>query len=521
MINGLSNRSIYGDIIEPFCKPNLMTKTPAHVPLAGVALDRRDSLPLCSQIYEALRQRILDGKLRPGGRLPSTRLMATQFGVSRNTVMSAFAQLSAEGYTEARVGSGTRVARSLPQSVLSVRARPTRAPPPGRREGGVSQRGELLSSRPVRVLSPRGAPRPFASGLPDCRAFPFRTWARLMARRWRHPHHQLLGYGDPAGYQPLREAIAAHLRAARAVRCEANQVLILSGSQQALDLAARLLIDPGDKALIEDPGYPGARVALTAAGAKLIPLPVGFDGADISSPGKAHPTARVVFVTPSHQFPLGVTMSLPRRLALLEWAHGSGAWILEDDYDSEYRYRGKPLPSLQGLDISGRVIYVGTFSKTLFPSLRLGFMVLPPELVESFRRARSVVDGHSPLTEQVVLADFIAEGHFARHVRRMRALYQERQSMLVDAAGKELAGLVDIAPSDGGMHLVARLPKRIPDVVAAERALAHGVYVNPLSRCAIGEPSQGGLLLGYAALSRKQIVEGVQRLGNALRTLST
>jgi GntR family transcriptional regulator/MocR family aminotransferase len=372
----------------------------------------------------------------------------------------------------------------------------------------------MLSSKPVRILTVEGRPQPFASGLPDLQMFPFSTWARLMARHWRRPGYSLVGYGDPAGYRPLREAIAAYLRHSRAVRCEAEQVVIVTGSQQALDISARLLIDPGDTALLEDPGYPGARVALSAAGAELMRLPVDEEGANIA--GIADGAAHMAFVTPSHQFPLGVTMSVARRLALLEWAERSGAWVLEDDYDSEYRYRGKPLPSLQGLDDTGRVIYVGSFSKTVFPSLRLGFLVLPPDLVEPFRRAHGVIDGHSPVTEQAVLADFIADGHYARHIRRMRAVYEERQAVLVDAAGRELKGLLEVLPSEGGMHLVGWLPKGIKDSDAAAKAAAHGVYVRPLSTCSVRKLSPGGLILGYAALSIPQIREGVRKLGSAL-----
>jgi GntR family transcriptional regulator/MocR family aminotransferase len=469
-------------------------------------------MPLTQELYDELRQSILGGQLLPGTRLPSTRALAEERGVSRNTVLNAYEQLLAEGYVEARVGSGTCVARALPEELLAVRA-PTRgtgksACPP------LSRRGELLASNPGRPLSAPRRPRAFESGLPDAAAFPFRTWTRLMARQWRRPSYELLSYGDPAGYRPLREAIAAYVRTARAVRCDAEQVFIVSGSQQALDLTARLLIDPGDVALIENPGYPGARVALSAAGARVVPLPVDDDGADIARAKNA----RLVFVTPSHQYPLGVTLSLRRRLALIEWASQRGAWIVEDDYDSEFRYRRKPLPSLQGLDAAGRVIYLGTFSKTLFPSLRLGFVVLPPELVDPFRRARAVVDGHSPVSEQAVLAEFIAEGHFARHIRRMRVLYEERQRVLVEAAKRELGGLLDVRPLDGGMHLVGWLPAGADDVLVAERAAERGVHVVPLSRCAVGKSPRRGLLLGYAALTPPQIREGVRRLAVALRT---
>ncbi len=496
-----------------------MARTATHVALAGIELNPAATSPLTQQLYEGLRQAILRGRLDPGSRLPSTRLLALDLGVSRNTVMSVYEQLLVEGYAEAHIGSGTRVAHSLPDELLSVSAesiKPLRRPA---RSRSVSRRGKLLSARPVRPLTVVGKPQPFASGLPDPDAFPFRVWARLMARCWRRPRYELLTYGDPAGYRPLREAVAAYLKAARAVRCEADQVVVVSGSQQALDLAARLLIDPGDTALIEDPGYPGARIALSSAGASLLRLPVDAEGADIDRCNQHVAAARVVFVTPSHQFPLGVTMTLPRRLALLKWANRVGAWILEDDYDSEYRYRGKPLPALQGLDGTGRVVYMGSFSKTMFPSLRLGFLVLPTELVEVFRRARAVVDGHSPITEQAVLADFIAEGHFARHIRRMRALYEERSAVLVETVQRELAGLLEVHPAEGGMHLVGWLPAGVDDVAAAQNAAAHGIQTYPLSHCSIGKLVRGGLLLGYAALTPVQIREGVKKLAAALQPL--
>ncbi len=493
-----------------------MPKSATHVVVTGLDVDRRRPVSLASQLYESLRQAILTGQLRAGDRLPSTRQLAEQLSVSRNTTTGAYDQLLAEGYIDAKVGSGTCVARSLPDELLRVDAGGRLVGKRAARRRSLSQRGKMLSSKPVRILTVAGRPQPFASGLPDLQMFPFATWARLMARHWRRPGYSLVGYGDPAGYKPLREAIAAYLRQSRAVRCDTEQVVIVTGSQQALDISARLLLDSGDTALLEDPGYPGARVALAAAGANLMRLPVDQEGADIS--GIADGAAQVAFVTPSHQFPLGVTMSVARRLALLEWAQRSGAWVLEDDYDSEYRYRGKPLPSLQGLDGAGRVIYVGSFSKTIFPSLRLGFLVLPADLVEPFRRAHGVIDGHSPVTEQAVLADFIADGHYARHIRRMRAVYEERQQALVEAAGRELQGLLEVSPSEGGMHLVGWLPEGVDDVKAAGTAAAAGVFVRALSTCAVRRLRRGGLILGYAALSIPQIREGVKKLAEALGT---
>jgi GntR family transcriptional regulator / MocR family aminotransferase len=349
--------------------------------------------------------------------------------------------------------------------------------------------------------------------------FPAKLWTRLVAKQWRYRRVELLTCRDPAGYGPLREAIAAHIRAARAVRCEADQVVIVSGSQQALDLIARLLVDPGDVVLVEEPGYPGARAAFTAAGASLLALPVDDHGADIDKVPRQR-RSRIAFVTPSHQYPLGVTMTLSRRLALLQWATRTGAWIVEDDYDSDFRYQGKPLPALQGLDANGRVIYVGSFSKTLFPSLRLGFVVLPPQLVESFRRARSIVDGHSAMLDQAVLADFISEGHFDRHIRRMRVLYEERQRVLVESAREQLHGLLDVKGAGGGMHLVGWLYRGMSDTGVAACARRFGVHMSPLSACcAFRRPRRGGLLLGYAAYPPDKIRASIGRLAAAFRKL--
>jgi GntR family transcriptional regulator/MocR family aminotransferase len=494
-------------------------KIAAYVPLAGIALDRQASCALASQLYQGVRAAILNRQLRPGMRLPSTRALASEFGISRNTAAAAYDQLVAEGYLEPRVGSGTIVARSLPDEIQMTR-RSGGAAASRPNHGGVrSTHLRSIPGMPVQPLTFSGSSVPLAAGLPDTVAFPIHIWARLAARHWRRLPSKLLAYGDPAGYLPLRQAIAGYVRASRAVECEPEQVLILNGSQQALDLAARVLLEPGNGVLVEDPGYPGARAAFVLAGARVFPLPVDADGADISGIPDLARKCCVAFVTPSHQFPLGVTMTVTRRLALIDWARRSAGWIIEDDYDSEYRYRGKPLPSLQGLDTSGRVIYVGTFSKTLFPSLRLGFMVLPPPLVEPFRAVRSIIDGHSPLFQQAVLADFIAEGHFARHIRRMRGLYHERQCALVEASSRELRDVLSVQAADGGMHLVGSLPRGISDIAASSRAASCGVVVSPLSRCVIAPRKRGGLLLGYAPFGRDEIVEGVKRLARALRSM--
>lgn len=365
-----------------------------------ISVDRSSAAPLHRQLYEGLREAILSGRLSAGALLPSTRELAAGLGVSRNTATSAYAQLLAEGYLEGRVGSGTYVARSLPDDLLRARSGPGGEPGGAGAEVALSRRGRLLAATPTTTARDAGPARAFRPGIPALDAFPFGLWRRLESRFWRRPPPGLLGYGDPAGYGPLRAGISAYLRAARAVRCSPEQVIVVSGSQQALDLAARVLLDPGDAAWVEEPGYAGARAALLGAGARLVPVPVDEEGLDVAAGARLGPDARLVHVTPSHQYPLGATMSLARRLELLGWARRSGAWVLEDDYDSEYRYAGRPLEALQGLDAEGRVIYVGTFSKVLFPSLRLGYLVLPPDLVDAFAAARELTDRHPPGPDQ-------------------------------------------------------------------------------------------------------------------------
>jgi len=525
----------------------MMPKRTAVLQLATITLDRSKGASLYRQVYDSLRGSILAGQLKPGARLPSTRDLALELRCSRNTVTNAFEQLLAEGYLEGKVGAGTYVTRTLPDDLLLARAARRDGPVPKQlcderrhadaspgatrndsleasRLGGraLSRRGEMLATSPVTFPRNLGAPRAFRSGTPALEAFPADIWGRLVARQWRQSLSEMLGYGESAGYRPLREAIAAYLGAARAVRCDPDQVIVIAGAQQGLDLAARLLMDPGEPVLVEDPGYIGTRGALLGAGARVVPVPLDGEGLDIAEGERRSPDARLVYVTPSHQYPLGVTMSLGRRLALLEWAHRVGGWILEDDYDSEFRYSGRPLASLQGLDApdppatGGRVIYLGTFSKVLFPSLRLGYLVVPPDLVEAFTVARALASRHPPSLEQAVLADFIAEGHFATHIRRMRALYAERRDALLGALHTQLSGLVEPGPSEAGMQLVVHLPTAMDDAAVARCALAHDVETAPLSRYAIEPLPRGGLLLGYACVPPEQIKEGVEGLASVL-----
>lgn len=483
--------------------------------LSFIHLDREANVPLYRQIYSAIREAILQRRLRPGVRLPSTRDMADLFDVSRNTVVNAFEQLTAEGYVEARVGSGTYVTNRLPEAFLRAYQSESPAQPDGNRRT-LSRRGRAFA----RHYHPPSSPPShslFLHSRPDVDAFPFETWARLAAKRYRDLPRRLLGYGDdPAGYRPLRKAIAGYLRTARALRCEPEQVIVVAGSQEGLYLAGQVLLDPGDRVWVEDPGYMGARGALRCAEAELCPIPVDNAGLNVEAGLENGGDARVAYVTPSHQFPLGGAMSLARRSRLLQWAAGRDAWILEDDYDSEFRYDGPPLASLQGLDASGRVIYVGTFSKVLFPALRLGYLVVPTDLVEAFIVARSVVHLSVPIFEQVVLADFMEGGHFTTHVRRMRTHYRDRRDAFVEAVKRELEGCLELGPAGAGLHVTGWLPAGVDDEAVARRAAELDVAVMPLSRLYLAQPPRPGLVMGFGAARPEAIPAGVRRLGQAI-----
>ena len=501
-------------------------------PLLALDLDAAPGagppVPLHRQLYDALRRAILDRRLGAGARLPSSRARAAARGQWRNTLQAALDQLLSEGYVEGRSGSGTFVVPELPDRAPDgpAPAPPASAPAPA----ALSRRGAGLAGRsrfahPPRPDAPELATAPFAPGLPELDGFPFDVWARLLARHWRHPAAGLALGGDPAGYPPLRAAIADHLRRVRAVDCSAEQVIVLSGIRQAVDLTVRLLLDPGDAAWMEEPGFAGIRAVLAAADLEVIPVPVDDQGLDVAAGMAAAPAARLAVVAPSHQYPLGLVMSLKRRLDLLAWAKAAGAWVIEDDYHSEYRYAGRPLAAMQGLDRDGRVIYVGTFSKVMFPGLRIGYLVAPPSLVEAFKAARGTLDDHAPMTPQPALADFIAEGHYAAHLRRMRRLYAARQLALLDAASRHLGGLLELAPDQAGMHLVAALSPalaaRMDDTTAAARAAGAGVAVMALSRFYAGRPQRRGLhrqglLLGYAAFDEAAIEAAAERLARAL-----
>ena len=475
-----------------------------------VTVDRRSSKPLYQQLYEGYRRAIVERRLRANQRIPSTRSLATELRISRIPVLNAFEQLLAEGYFESRIGSGTFVATSLPEETPRTPRRiasgSSSAPAPHR--GAASRTKAILGEYPA-WFKGMGA---FHVGQPPLDHFPIKVWSRLVARHSRNPDPSLLHYGSPMGLSSLREAVAEYLRTARSVRCEADQVLIVNGSQQAVWLASQVLLDPGSEVWLEEPGYWGARNAASLGGARLVPVPVDEEGLDVAAGMARCPRPRAVFVTPSHQFPLGVTMSASRRLRLLDFARDTGSWIIEDDYDSEYRYGNFPIASLQGLDRAARVVYVGTFTKIMFPALRLGYVVLPPDLVDTFREARRAMDTSSPTLLQAVLADFIREGHFDRHIRRMRQLCRERRGALVDAIRAEFGETLTLLGDPAGMFLTATVPLGIRDRDIAMGAANQGLLVMPLSECFRGKVHAQGLVLGYGGTNTEEIHAAVARL---------
>jgi GntR family transcriptional regulator / MocR family aminotransferase len=467
-------------------------------------------------LYEALRARILEGGLRPGARLPATRDLARQYGLARGTIVNAFEQLKSEGYVDGSVGSGTYVSKILPDDLLQVpRENGTGRSAPRKRRRRVSDYAGRVSLFPNLEIRPS---RAFRANLPALDLFPMTLWAQVAARRLRRVSTSLLLGCGPMGYTPLRQAVATYLSTSRGVKCVPEQVAIISGVQEALDLAARLFLNPGDRVCMENPGYPGAAIAFKAGGAKVCAIRLDEEGMRVQD--ESMRGARLVYVTPGHQFPVGVTMSLARRLRLLEWAGKSGALILEDDYDSEYRYAGRPVPALQGLDRHGLVMFTGSFSKVLFPSLRLGYLVLPPDLVDYVSTTLSVTNRHAPLLEQAVLCDFITEGHFGRHLRRMREVYAERLSVLLECARHSLTGLLEISGVEAGLQTVAWLPSGLDSELVAAVAAEREVEVTPLGRYSQGRMEREGLHLGFAAVDPKEIRRGVRELAIALESAS-
>jgi GntR family transcriptional regulator/MocR family aminotransferase len=487
-----------------------------------LALPPRDAdIPAYRWLYSSLRAEILCGRLRPGSRLPSTRDLAGQYGLARGTIVNAFEQLKSEGYLEGSVGSGTHVSQVLPEKLLhlspgQVASRHAAKPGAQGKRRGKSQPVVSDYGRRARLFAgyENRPTRAFRANLPALDLFPTTLWTKITLRCLRRISRRHLMGCDPLGHIPLRQAVAEYLSRSRGVRCGPEQVAIVSGVQEALDLTARLLLNPGDRVCVENPGYPGAVMVFQAFGARICAARVDDEGIEIRQlPARG---VRLIYITPGHQFPLGTTMSLARRLELLAWARKSGAVIFEDDYDSEYRYSGRPIPALQGLDGSGLALYAGSFSKVLFPALRLGYMVVPFSLLHHFEATQSLTIRHAPLLEQLVLTDFITEGHFGRHLRRMREVYAERLSVLLEEARLRLAGLLEISSVEAGLQTAGRLCGGINAESATAAAARRNVDVTPVGRYSRGRVAPEGLQLGFAAFDTNQIRRGVRELAIAL-----
>lgn len=465
--------------------------------------------PLSRQIYRFLRQAILGGTLRAGERLPSTRDLGEQLKVSRTVLLLAYEQLLAEGFVHGVHGSGTYVSEGLSTVGHTQSGKAARVP--------LSRFGRAAESATQKVQLPGRPPTPlrydFSYRRPPVENFPFATWQRILARRSRRAAVRTLDYAFPAGSEMLREAIASHLRRSRAVACDASQVIIVNGSQQALDLVARVLLEPGDPVVIEDPHYQGARHVFQAAGARLLPVRVDGEGLN---PAKLPKQARIAFLTPSHQFPTGTILPLSRRMAVLEWAKRAGAVIIEDDYDGEFRYEGRPVESMQGLDTEGRVIYVGTFSRTIFPALRLGYLIAPKSLVSALIATKWLCDRHTATLEQETLAEFIASGAYERHLRRARRINAVRRKALLEAVERYFGDRVTLTGDGSGAHVVLWPRSKASEEAIISRAAAKQVGVYGIARHSLHKAGRAGLMLGYSRMREEDIREGVRRLSECL-----
>jgi len=483
--------------------------------LLDVSVDRTSEVPLHRQVYLGIRRLVLTGRLSPGSRLPSTRHLANDLRLSRTTVLDAFEQLIFEGYLEGKVGSGSRISSHIPHDVHTLAsATQQNAIPAVRRKPRIARRALTHSFHQRPAATPA---RPFRPGLPDISSLPLELWSRLTAKYWRRAADQLYEHADSLGFLPLRKAICDYVSRSRAVRCDPDQIVITTGAQQALYLCAKTLLDPGESVWMEDPGYPRARVAFQSAQLDVIPTPVDSEGLNSAASSKKRSAPQMIYVTPSFQCPLGYTMTLERRFDLLRVAARNNAWILEDDYFSEFRYGTDPVASLQGLDRNERVIYIGNFSKNVVPFLRIGFLVAPKSIVHALKMARTSVSRQPPGVDQAALAEFIADGRLERHIRATLQIYRGRYEALVNATRQHGGGVLEVSQNSGiAMYLVAWLPAGVDDRVAARIASAAGVDTVPLSNFALHKLRRAGLVLGYSAYNATSIREAAQRLCRAL-----
>ncbi len=472
--------------------------------MAGIALDRSAATNLHRQLYSQLRSLIERRVLPSGSALPSTRLLTRDLGVGRNTVIAAYDQLALEGYLLMRQGAPPLV-MDLPTPAAKMNKLQTEI------GNAISSRGKIMLAQPYHHGKP--GLLAFHPGLPDPDNFPFNTWSKLLSKRAKLARHDLFGTYHVKGYPPLCEAIARYLTASRGMSCKPEQIVVTNGAQSAFDLLARILIDPGDTAWMEEPGYYGAGAAFLSAGANLTPLEVSDGGWNLEPPPIA---PRVIFVTPSCHHPLGVTMPMEQRLNLIHMAEAWNSWIIEDDYDSEYRFQGHPIPALQGISASSRVVYVGTFAKILFPAMRLGFLVVPDAVREGIVSALSVTGQFAPLLTQAALADFMNEGHFTRHLRRMRRLYAARRQFFMDICEDHLSPWLRLRRTESGIQLVGLFHENCDDKVIAHAALEQGVNVSPLSIQYRHSKVQRGLVMGFAAADEKTTKKAMSKLRDVL-----
>ncbi|WP_442583555.1 MocR-like pyridoxine biosynthesis transcription factor PdxR [Mesorhizobium sp. ASY16-5R] len=485
--------------------------------LFAISVDRASAKSVTTQVYNAVKQLIVSGGLAAGKRLPSSRTFAAELDISRTTAIAVFERLASEGLIVSRTGSGSFVSDTAGAQKPNARLVVDNERP------ATTKLADLIAEASPRFfqrLAHPSKPRAFITGLPDYDAFPLAVWSRLSAKHWREPRETVMGYSDPNGLASLPQAIADHLSGSRGIACDVGQIFIVNGAQQAFDLIGRVLLNRGNAVWFENPGAIGARNSFIACGASMVPVPVDREGLSVEAGLRLAPDFRLAFVTPSHQHPTGAEMSLDRRAHLLRAANDRDAWVVEDDYDGEFRYDGRPLPTLKSADHAERVIYVGTFSKSMFPSLRLGFYLAPKPLVPIFQRISGAFLHGVPSSMQAVMAAFMSEGHFATHLRRMRDIYRERHAVFHEEAGKHLSGLLDVAPSAAGFHVVGRFvqPRHEEDLVEAAAGRA-GLTVSTLGRFCIEPIAEKGLVLGVSAIGARAIRKGVETLARVLETI--
>jgi GntR family transcriptional regulator / MocR family aminotransferase len=486
-------------------------RAPDWAALHDWSIERGSATPLFRQVYLQCRAAILARRLSPGTKLPSTRALSARLGVARASIVAAYEQLFAEGYLSGRIGSGTYVCSDLPDAVQGRTWRGGRRP---RASPVLSQKTQALAR--IGETAPQSDQRPFATARTLLDARTIEAWRKINQRAIRNFDTIHRGYSDARGLTELRQSICEYLGVLRGVYAEPEQVIITTGTQHGIDIATRVLLSPGDEVWVEDPGYLMTRYALEAAGVRLCSVPVDRQGLDVRAGLRMAPKARAAFITPSHQYPLGVVLSMPRRLELLAWARETGAWIIEDDYHSEYRYGGRPLAALQGLDEAGCVVYVGTFNKVLFPGLRLGYIVVPPALMHSFVGARYLLDRQAPTLTQSIVAEFMRQGYFSAHIRRMRLVYRGQRDLLVEQLQRRLCSEISVVAPEQGMHLVAYLREGHSDVALEASLRSHGVVVRALSTMYRKAPRRQGFVLGFTGFPRQSIVPAVARMATVI-----